>query len=130
MAGALKGDVRQLSDLKRRLTALPRTMAVDVANRAAPKLTTLTHSAFDAGRSVYGDPRPAGAKGQALTLRNTGAVAGRMQFVALGTTVRCDLGSSYAKFLIGKYGILPNGFLPADWSAALRDLAATTKVDT
>jgi hypothetical protein len=123
----LTGNLDTLRQLKRRLVDLPRSVAHDVSQRAAPALTELTRDAFDAGRSVYGGSRPAGVDGQALSLRKTGDTARLLRFSANGTVVRCVLGPKYAKYLIGKYDILPNGALPAAWSAALRDLVASTK---
>ncbi len=125
---ALRGDLSRLSQLKARLRDLPRTVAADVAQRAAPEMTQLTRQAFEGGRTVYGDARPAAAGGGALTLRKTGATARELRFVSIGTIVRCVLGPSYARYLIGKYGILPNGALPAAWSKRLRDLVAGVKV--
>ena len=125
---ALRGDLARIGDLKQRLATLPKTIAVDVAQRAAPAMTGLTKQAFDSGQNVYGDARPEGVGGRALTLRRTGTVARELRFVAIGTIVRCVLGPRYAKYLIGKYGVLPNGVMPAEWSARLRELVAGTKV--
>lgn len=106
---------------------MPVTIAHDVAQRAAPALTTKTREAFDAGRSVYGEPRPNGADGKPLTLRKSGSVSRDLRFVANGSIVRCVLGPDYARYLIGKYGVLPNGALPADWSRRLHELVKATK---
>lgn len=126
MAG-LKGDLSSLRALKSRIKNLPLSVAHDVAQRAAPVLTSATRGAFDSGRSVYGEPRPLGVDGRQLDLRRTGATAAQLRFVSNGTIVRCVLGPSYARYLIGKYGILPNGPLPADWSRKLGVLVHETK---
>jgi hypothetical protein len=123
----LKGDISSLRALKSRIKNLPLSVAHDVAQRAAPVLTSATREAFDSGRSVYGEPRPLGVDGQALDLRRTGATAAQLRFVSNGTIVRVELGPSYARYLIGKYGILPNGALPADWSKKLGVLVHETK---
>lgn len=122
----LRGDLGSIRGLKQRIQSFPRTLAVGVASRAAPAMTGLARDAYSSGRSVYGEARPTGARGQALTLRKTGAVAGQLRFTAIGTIVRCVLGPSYAKYLIGKYGILPNGALPAGWSKRLAELVRST----
>jgi hypothetical protein len=126
----LRGDIRKLSDLKRIIQKAPITVAQDVAKRAAPALTALTVQAFNSGANVYGDPRPLGVDGRQLTLRKSGATARTMKFTSDGgTIVRCVLGPEYAKYLIGRYGVLPNGALPARWSARLGELVAETTLD-
>lgn len=127
----VRGDISSIARLKSTINALPKSVAHDVAQRAAPAMTELARGAYDSGQTVYGESRPAGAGGQALTLKRTGAVERALRFVANGTVVRCVLGPvnrkgvEYAKYLIGKYSILPNGGLPAAWSARLRDLVHT-----
>lgn len=125
----LRGDLSQMRGLKQRLRAMPISVAHDVAQRAAPAMTGLAREAFDAGRSVYGDTRPQSkVDGRALTLNRTGATKGTLRFTAAGTIVRCVLGTRWAKYLIGKYGILPNGTLPAQWTKTLQDLTAATEI--
>lgn len=124
----VRGDLSSIQKLKSRLRDLPRTIAHDVAQKAAPEMTDLTKAAFTSGRSVYGESRPAGADGQQLTLEKSGAVRAQLGFKATGTVVRCVLGPKYAKYLIGKYGILPNGALPAEWSQKLTELVRSVKV--
>jgi hypothetical protein len=119
---ALKGDLSSIRALKATLRAMPLSLAHDVSKRAAPVLTDETLAAYDSGHSVYGEPRPVGADGAPLTLNATGAVRRDVHFTSQGTVVRCVLGPRYAKYLIGKYGILPNGPLPAGWSHKLRDV--------
>lgn len=127
MAG-LKGDLSSLRALRAHVKALPLSLAHDVAQRAGPALTRLTRGAFAAGQNVYGEARPAGVDGRPLSLERTGATRDALGFTANGTIVRCVLGTRYAKYLIGKYGVLPNGPLPAGWSRALAQLVAETKV--
>jgi hypothetical protein len=40
-----------------------------------------------------------------------------MHFEAIGTVTRCVLGPPWARYLIGRYTILPNGdaYLPVAW---------------
>lgn len=124
----LRGDLSSLKKMKQTIKDLPRTVAVDVAKRAAPALTDLTREAFNSGRSVYGEARPTSkVDGHALTLHHTGATAGQLRFVQIGTVVRCVLGPKYARYLIGKYSILPNGALPARWSFKLGEIVKATK---
>lgn len=125
MAVRSKGN-QTFASLKRTLATLPRTLAADVAKRSSPVLTNLTQEAFIGGQSVYGDARPRGADGQPLDLYRTGAVAGQLRFTSNGTVVRAVLGPRYAKYLIGKYGILPNGALPVRWRSALQQVVKET----
>ncbi len=126
-SNARRGNAALLG-LKRTLTTLPTTIAIDVASRAGPALTDLTQDANASHRNVYGDPYPTGADGQQLTLRRTGAVAGDLRFAVAGTQVRSVLPEKYAKYLIGKYNILPNGAMPAAWRGKLDTLVKETKV--
>jgi hypothetical protein len=127
--GALRGDLDTLRRLNRRLRELPTSIAHDVAQRAAPELTRLAREAHAARRSVYGESRPVGkTTGEVLDLEVSGRTARDLRFVSNGTIVRAVLGTPYARFLIGKYSILPQGAIPAEWSARLRELVAAYKV--
>jgi hypothetical protein len=124
MAGALKGNLASINGFKGRLRSLPVKLAQSVATRAAPAMTGLTRGAFDGGRTVYGGTRPGGVRGP-LTLERTGATKRTLRFTSVGTVVRCVLGPKYARYLI-RYGILPNGSLPREWSDRLRELVSNT----
>lgn len=124
----LKGDLSSLAKLKANLRDFPKTLAHNVAQRAAPALTDLTVEAFISDTNVYGDERPAGVAGNTLTLVKTGETRRTLRFVSNGTIVRCVLGRKYMKYLIGKYGVLPNGALPSRWSARLGEIVAQQKV--
>lgn len=117
----VKGNFETLDTWRKRLQQAPIRMAQAVAQGSAPKLTTLARAAYDGGRNVYGESRQPGAGGKRLTLKRTGATYGTVRFVAVGTITRCVLGTDYARFLIGKYGILPSGrgVLPYDWGQAI-----------
>ncbi len=125
-AKAAKGNAALLR-FKAQLRAMPRTIAHSVAHRAAPKLTDNTQGAFDSGRTVYGESRPVGASGP-LTLVRSGRVRDALKFAATGTQIRCVIGPRYARFLIGRYKILPNGGLPAGWQRDLSELVRTTEM--
>ncbi len=125
MPAALKGDFATLARFKKKLAELPTSVAHNVAQRAAPDLTLAARAAYSQGRSVYGEARPTSVvDGKPLDLYRTGATLQTLRFNASGTIVRCVLGTRYAGYLIGKYGILPNGAIPADWSAHLRQIVA------
>lgn len=126
---ALRGNISSIGALKARIRKMPVLVAETVAKKAAPSMTALTNQAFDAKRSVYGEPRPVGVSGRPLTLEASGETRRRLFFASNGTIVRASLGTRWARFLIGKYGILPNGALPADWSRKLTELVNSTKVD-
>jgi hypothetical protein len=119
---ALKGNVSDLKKLGARLNKFPTTIVASVASKTAPKLTTNANSAFTSGRTVYGQTRPPSTSGQPLTLRRTGATEATLRFVAIGTIVRCVLGTPYAKYLIGNYRVLPMGRMPVQWSRDINDL--------
>jgi hypothetical protein len=124
----LKGNLGTLSGLKKRLRSMPVTVAHDVAQKAAPVLTRELEFAYDAGRSVYGDVWQLGADGSPVTLERTGATRSLLAFTATGTIIRAVLGTSWARFLIGKYGILPNGAMPAHWPLLLARVVRDVRV--
>ncbi len=113
-----------MSDLKAELRRLPTTIAAGVAREGAPAITGLAAGAYDTGRTAYDDPRPLGVDGQALSLQRTGLTRGTMRFVSVGTILRCVLGPKYARYLIGKYGILPGGksSIPVRWRRSLDEI--------
>jgi hypothetical protein len=51
-----------------------------------------------------------------------------LRFAANGRIVRVVLGKPYQKYLIGKYGILPQGkrAIPANWTRTLNEIVSTT----
>jgi len=122
----LKGDPNKLKTLAAQLRALPVTMAAAVASEAAPAMTELTQGAYSGGQTVYGDARPRGVDGQPLTLHKTGATESGLRFVSIGTIVRCVLPNKYQRYLI-RYGILPNGGMPAAWRAKIDQITHAQK---
>lgn len=104
-------------------------MAHDVAQASAPSLTRLTRTAYAAGKKVYGEPRPLGEGGKPLSLWKSGLTQRTLRFVASGTIVRCVLAKEYMRYLIGKYKVLPNNALPAEWDRELDRIQAAVKVD-
>ncbi len=120
----LKGDVRSIRNLRQRLNALPITVAAEVSAQAAPAITTRAGEAYDSGRTVYGKPRPHGVDGKQLSLERTGASRRAMAFIATGRDIRTARLPRYTKYLIGKYDVLPNGPLPAEWRTKLAAIAS------
>ena len=116
---ALVGNIGKLRDLAKRLQSIPTTVAQNVARAVAPELTSVARADFDAGRTAYGAARPLGKGGQALSLVKSGITQGSIRFVDIGTRVRAVLGARYAKYLVGKYGILPKGPLPRAWATTI-----------
>lgn len=124
----VRGDFSTFNRLKKNLRALPLSLAHDVSQRAAPAMTSLATSAYNSGRTVYDAPRSPSVNGGPLRLHRTGDTEKTLRFKADGRIVRCVLGTRYAKYLIGKYGVLPSGRIPARWQARLVDLVAEAKV--
>jgi hypothetical protein len=114
----LRGNLASVGKLRADLKAFPLSLAHAVAQKSAPVLSTLTSDAYTGGRTVYGDARPAGKYG-ALDLKRSGRTLASMHFDATGNLVRAVLGTDYAKYLVGKYRVLPMGFIPVEWSRAL-----------
>jgi len=115
--------------LKAKLRALPVSLAHNIAQRAAPALASLAGSAYDVGRTVYGESRPKGVDGNELDLVKSGETRGTVTYTATGRVIRVGLGTPWAKFLIGKFRILPNGAIPVEWKQQIDQIVHTTKTD-
>ena len=119
---------RGMRELRAALRGMPLELRGAVVEKAAPALTTITRNAFDSAQTVYGNPRPESVNGGPLSLRKTGRTAAEMQLKAEGgRIVKCEIGPEYARYLIGKYKILPNGPLPASFSRKLGEIVSEFK---
>jgi hypothetical protein len=113
--------ISSLARLRSTIKELPLRIRADVARDAQAVLTKALDESFDSGKTVYGQARPLGVKGNALSLVATHKTRSALAFVAVGTIVRAQLNTKYARYLIGKYGILPQS-LPASWRAELESI--------
>ena len=129
MASKFRKGNQALSTLKAKLRALPVSLAHKAAQRVGPALRAFTAESFDAGRTVYGEDRPKGKDGQKLDLEESGATKRTLSYGTQGRVVRVALGTPHAKFLIGKYRILPNGAMPVDWHDEITSIVHTVKAD-
>lgn len=122
----LKGDISGVRKLERAIQAIPFRVGAKVAARSADVITELGQATFNAQQNAYGDAWPDGADGEVKTMRETGALAEGVRYVAIGTKLRARLGVPYARFLINKRPILPrNGAaLPAPYVDALSKAAS------
>lgn len=123
---SLKGDVNDLRKLRDRVKSFPARVAEDVAQRTAPRLTAEVQRAFDSGQTVYGQARPDGKSGP-LSLVESGETRRALRFFQEGSRVRAALPTRWAKYLIGKYRILPMGRMPRPWSELISRLVRETK---
>lgn len=121
--------LRSIRSLKKALQRLPITATARIAARVAPTMSDLAQGAHASGQTVYGRPRPKGVDGDSLSLERTGATQRALHFIATGRDIRTTTLPKYARFLIGKYDLLPNGPLPATWRERMRDIAARVLYD-
>lgn len=117
--------MKSLQQFSQDLRRLPRVVALRVAEAAAPAITELATTTFDASETPYGASWPKGKKGQTITLKKTGDLARRIKYVAIGTRLRVALGVAYAKYQIGKRPVFPRqaGELPPSYVQALQRTA-------
>jgi len=114
-----------MKDFAARLRALPTVLAIKVAVAAAPVLTDMVRETFQTSSDADGNAWQPGAEGQIVTLQESGALARTVRFVATGTKLRVALGTSYAKYQVGRRPITPRaGTLPIKYGKALADLTA------
>jgi len=118
---------KDLSRLSRQVKGYLKQIGVEgkerIANLGAKSLTEIARKDYLAGRNVYGEARVLGENGNALTLIKSGDTLRDLQFEAKGTRIRVVLGTPYAKYLVGKYRILPvgsGGELPTMWRGAIK----------
>lgn len=122
---SVSGNIGSLGDLRKRIAAMPIELAERVARDAAHTISQLSRSSYTGGRTAYGTGRPRGAMGRALDLVQTGATLSDMRFVSTGMIIRAKLGPKYAKYLVGKYAVLPGRkVIPSQWSLALNKLVS------
>lgn len=113
-------------EIKRRLSAMPTTVAAEVASEVAPDLTRRTQQAYSSGRTVYGNPRPPHpSTGRVPDLVRTGKTKDQLKFRAIGTTTEARLAGRHVKYLIGWFKIMPIGSaaLPRSWAQAIDAIA-------
>jgi hypothetical protein len=122
----MAGGISSIARLRSTIKALPLRIRSAVAKDAEAILNSELSDNFAAGRTVYDTPRPLSVAretiGQPLSLVKTGKTKGALQFVTIGTILRASLGTKYAKYLVGKYKVMPNGALPAAWRSKLETL--------
>lgn len=103
------------------------SVAYDIAQRVAPAITAKARASYDSGVNVYGDERKKSVTGGALSLRATGSTYRDLRFRVAGSVMWCDLGTPYARYLIGRYDILPNGgrstSAPVDWQRTIQSIS-------
>jgi hypothetical protein len=125
----IKSRGASFGDLKKKLQALPVTVAYAAAQKAAPALTGEAQASHRSNQSVYGNPYPSG-----VDVHESGRTRELLRFAVNGRVVRVVLGArnkygkEYQKYLIGKYGILPQGkrAIPANWTRTLNEIVTTT----
>lgn len=122
---SLQSSLASLAKFSSSLRALPTQLALRIADKSAPALTELAMQTFNAGEDSYGVTWEPGAEGQHITLRQTGALAKYIRYVAIGTKLRVALGVAYAKYQVGKRPIFPTqgGLLPLAYSRKLAEIA-------
>ena len=122
----MKGNPKNLQDFAKKLRDLPTTAVNKIPPKWAPGLTAREQSAYASGTTVYGEGRPSGKNGP-LTLVQSGATQSFTKFIVSysGKGVKCSLGTPYAKYLVGKYKILPIGSsaIPFEWAAFIKQVA-------
>lgn len=123
--GVVAVSIASLSKFAADLRRLPRSVAIRVAEHSAPAITTLARATFSASANAYGVPWAPGVDGDRVTMNQTGNLARRIHYVAIGTKLRVALGVPYAKYQIGKRPVFPSqgGALPAEYARTLAQVA-------
>ncbi len=111
-----------LAAFRTRVKELPLRIQSSVAKDGEAVLTQALQSDFDSGRTVFDAARPLGVNGNRLDLVKTGRTRAHLSFVAVGRILRAHLPTKHARYLIGKYAILPSARIPASWSESLAQI--------
>lgn len=108
------------------LRKLPTVVAQKVAAAAAPELTAVALSTFNAGENAYGTAWAPREDGSSATLRDSGSLASKIHYVAIGTKLRVALSVPYAKYVVGKRPVFPTqgGVLPTAYRETLERVTA------
>ena len=133
MASGFKGIstyITSIGKLRKAIQEFGPSAREAIARDAHGWLTNETRDAFFSGRTVYETPRPTSMDsrhpGEMLSLigpaRNGRHVLQDIGWTNTGTIIRALLNQRYAKYLVGKYKILPNNKLPANWQEHLETL--------
>lgn len=127
-----RGQPRNVREFSSRLRKIPSVANAErIAKIAAGVLTEKVQASFAAGETAYGDGRPSGKSGP-LSLVKTGTTRDHLVFSATGRQVRAVLSTKYARYLVGKYSVLPNGgaAIPFQWQDALDEISKRVFADT
>lgn len=118
-------SIASLRKFSEDLRRLPRVVAHQVAEAAAPAITAVARKSFLAGETPYGVPWAPGHEGEKVSLRKTDSLFRGVFYVAIGKLLRVKLGVKHAKYQIGKRPVFPrqDGALPPDYVRALRRAA-------
>lgn len=121
----LRGSLDKLKNLSALLRRLPVVVGQKVATAVATPLTSIVQGDFDASEDPYGIPWAPGVDGEKVTLRETGALARGLTYVAIGRKLRMRLGVPYAKYQVGKRRVAPaqGAVLPTTYSNAIGQTA-------
>ena len=113
------------------LSKIPATIATRAAKHGAIAITALARDAFDAGVTPYGKQRPEGGgkyvPAHFASVYRTGSLRAAMGFTSghKGKLlfIRATLGVPYAKYMIGRFWLLPFGNMriPRSWIDALNN---------
>jgi hypothetical protein len=115
-----------LKSFAKKLVAMPREVAIDVATTSAGLITRAAQASFDAGLTAYGDTRPLSPTGRAVSLVKTGKARSTALIFRSdgGTKLRSSIVEKYMGILVGVYKILPigqGGRLPPSWRRLMDD---------
>ena len=120
--------ITTMNKLKAAIKTMPQRMRTSVARDAAGYLDIEVRRQFNAGSTVFDTPRPLGVDGQKLSLVKSSKVKQSLGFNVAETTISAVLSQRYAKYLVGKYRILPQK-LPAAWAEYLTKLVQEYRDD-
>jgi hypothetical protein len=104
------------------LRELPRLVANRAATLAADRFTAVAMSTFERSENAYGRSWILSSKGERVTLRDSGSLARTIRYKAIGTRIRVELGTSYAKYQVGRRPTFPTqtSALPPAYADALK----------
>jgi hypothetical protein len=122
---AFRGSTRNLREYEKRLRKVASVATGErIAELGAQALTAELQRDFAAGNDAYGGARPDGFHGP-VTLVRKGTLRSFLKFAATGRRIRVVLSVPYAKFMIGRFNVLPRGgsAIPFRWAEKLDAIA-------
>ena len=119
--------------IKQRLDDTRIEVATEVARQSVGAVNAIARSDFASGRNCYGEARALGRNGNVVSLHDTGRLGREFGFEQIGTSLRMEIAIPYAKYMVGRFEILPIGdrsAIPIRWKRVIDGIFEVVAANT